>query len=117
VLPCLEQISLNYDKQIFIAETNYRWKEDKYSNVSLKNITGYDETPQGQMQYTRDLGKVLGNLTNEKREPAVFWWATEFVATKDHPRFGGHELQSFFDFNGTALPIVRAFGKFGRSKY
>jgi hypothetical protein len=26
-------------------------------------------------------------------------------------------LQSFFDFNGTALPIVRAFGKFGRSKY
>jgi arabinogalactan endo-1,4-beta-galactosidase len=114
--PCLEKISLNYDKQIFIAETNYRWKEDKYSNVSLKNITGYDETPEGQMQYAEDLGKLLGNLTNEKREPGVFWWATEFVATKDRPRFGGHEVQSFFDFNGTALPIVRAFGKLGRPK-
>jgi arabinogalactan endo-1,4-beta-galactosidase len=113
---CFEQVSHNYDKQLFIAETNYRWKEDKYSNVSLKNITGYDETPEGQMQYAVDLEKILVNLTNEKREAGVFWWATEFVATKDHPRFAGHELQSFFDFNGTALPIVQAFGQFGRPK-
>jgi arabinogalactan endo-1,4-beta-galactosidase len=113
---CLERISLNYDKQIFIAETDYRWKEDRYTNNSLKNVTGFDETPEGQMEYAEYVGQILTNSTDTKRETGLFWWATEFVATKDHPRFGGHELQSFFDFNGTALPIVRNFGKFGRPK-
>lgn len=111
---CLEQLSHNYDKQIFIAETDYRWKEDILRNNSLKNVTGFDETPEGQMQYAQYIGQILVNFTDTKRESGLFWWATEFVATKDHPRFNGHELQSFFDFNGTALPIVSAFGKLGK---
>lgn len=52
---CLKQLSQNYDKQIFIVETDYRWKEDPYVNDSMKNITGFDKTPVGQMQYI--LGK------------------------------------------------------------
>jgi hypothetical protein len=68
------------------------------------------------MQYAEYLAKMLGNLTNEKRETSLFWWATEFMANKIHLRLGGNELKSFFNTSGIALPIVRAYGKFGRPK-
>jgi arabinogalactan endo-1,4-beta-galactosidase len=69
---CLEELSLNYDKQIFIVETDYRWKYDPHWNDSMKNKTGFDETPQGQMQYAQYLEKLLCNATDTKRETALF---------------------------------------------
>ena len=114
--PCLEQISRNYDKQIFIVETDYRWAADKYANNSLKNITGFDETPEGQIQYAEAVGQILVNSTDKMRETGLFWWAPEFVATKTDPKLSGHVLQGFFNPNQTALLIVRAFGKLGRPK-
>lgn len=114
--PCLEQISRNYDKQIFIAETAYRWTVDKYANDSMKNLTGFDETPQGQMEYAEYVGQILVNATNPKREPGIFWWGTEYMAQKRYTNLGGFDLRSFFNSSGIALPIVQAFGKFGRSK-
>jgi hypothetical protein len=68
------------------------------------------------MQYAESVEKVLINSTDKTREIGLFWWATEFVATKSYPKLGGHELQSFFNANGTALQIVRAFRKFGRRR-
>jgi arabinogalactan endo-1,4-beta-galactosidase len=112
---CLEQLSLNYDKQIFIVETDYRWKEDGHLNSSMKNVTGFDETPEGQMHYAEYLAEMLSNLTDKKRETGLFWWGTEYVATKNYTKLDGFELRSFFNTSGVALPIVRAFGKSGRS--
>ena len=116
--PCLEQISRNYDKQIFIAETSYRWTVDKYANDSLKNLTGFDETPQGQMGYAEYVGQILVNATNPnpKREPGIFWWGTEYMAQQRYKNLAGFELRSFFNSSGIALPIVKAFGKYGRPK-
>ena len=111
---CLEQLSLNYDKQIFIVETDYRWKEDGHLNSSMKNVTGFDETPEGQMHYAEYLAEMLSNLTDKKRENGLFWWGTEYVATQNNTKLDGFELRSFFNASGVALPIVRSFGKFGR---
>jgi arabinogalactan endo-1,4-beta-galactosidase len=110
---CLEQFSLNYDKQIFIVETDYRWKEDTRHNDSMKNKTGFDKTPQGQMQYAQYLGELLTNATDTKRETALFWWAAEYVAVQNYTKTAGFELMGFFNTSGIALPILRAFGKFG----
>lgn len=114
---CLEQLSRNYDKQIFIVETDYRWEQDKYTNDSMKNITGFDETPEGQMQYAEYVEKILINATDPSRESALFWWATEYVAAKSLTKLGGYELRSFFNASGVALPIMENFGKFKRSAY
>jgi arabinogalactan endo-1,4-beta-galactosidase len=113
---CLEQLSLTYDKQIFIVETDYRWKHDPYVNDSMKNITGFDETPLGQMQYAQYLANMLNNLTNQKRETALFWWGTEYITTKNYTNLAGFDLKSFFNTSGIALPIVSNFGKFGQSE-
>jgi arabinogalactan endo-1,4-beta-galactosidase len=107
----LEQYSLNYDKQIFIVETDYRWKEDPYVNDSMKNKTGFDETPEGQMMFAEYIAKLLNNLPGKKRETGLFWWATEYLATKNYTNLGGFDLKSFFNTSGIALPIVRNFGK------
>jgi hypothetical protein len=88
-------------KKIFIAETDYGKKIDIEMTCWRISLDS--------MKYW-----LIQRIRREKQ--VFFWWATEFVATKAHPRFGGHELQSFFDFNGTALPIVRTFGNFGRPK-
>jgi arabinogalactan endo-1,4-beta-galactosidase len=112
---CLEQLSLNYDKQIFIVETDYRWKEDGHLNSSMKNVTGFDETPEGQMQYAEYLANMLKSLPGKKRETGLFWWGTEYIATQNYTKLDGFELRSFFNASGVALPIMRNFGKFGRS--
>lgn len=110
--PCIEQLSRNYDKQIFIVETDYRWKYDPHFNDSMKNITGFDETPQGQMQYAQYVEQVLINSTDPKRETGLFWWGTEYIPTINHTSYGGFEFKSFFNTNGIALPIVKNFAKF-----
>ena len=110
---CLAQFSQNYDKQIFIVETDYRWKEDSYVNDSLKNITEFDETPQGQMEYAQYIANLLNNST---RESELFWWGTEYMAIKNYTNIGSYELRSFFSSSGIALPIVEQFGKFKQFK-
>ena len=110
---CLEQLSVKYDKQIFIVETNYRWEKDKSVNDSMKNITGFDETPEGQMQYAEYVGKILNNSTDPSRESGLFWWGTEFVANKNLTERNRNVLRSFFNDSGVALPIMGIFGKFG----
>lgn len=112
---CLEQLSLDYNKQIFIVETDYRWKHDPHWNDSMMNKTGFDETPQGQMQYAQYLEKLLINATDTNRETALFWWAADYVAVPNYTKTGGFELMSFFNTSGIALPILQNFGQFGRS--
>lgn len=109
----LEQYSLHYDKEIFIAETDYRWKEDPYVNDSMKNKTGFDETPQGQMQFAEYIANILNTLPGTKRETGLFWWATEYTPTKNYTNLAGFDLKSFFNSSGVALPIVKNFGKSG----
>jgi len=113
---CLEQLSLTYKKQIFIVESDYRWKENPYVNDSMKNITGFDETPLGQMQYAEYLQHLLYNSTDKQRETGLFWWGTEYVPVKNFTKTGGFELASFFNTTGVALPIVKTFGRFRKEK-
>ena len=108
---CLEQLSSTYNKQIFIAETNYRWKQDSRRNDSLKNVTGFDETPLGQMQYAEYLENLLYNTTDKQKDSAVFWWATEYIPVPHYSDPRGHTLQSFFNSSGVALPIVKNYGR------
>jgi hypothetical protein len=62
----------------------------------MKNITGFDETPEGQMQYAECIAKMLSNVTDNKRETALFWWGTEYVAAQNLTKLVGFELRSFF---------------------
>mgnify|MGYP002386667877 FL=1 len=108
---CLEQLTQTYNKQIFIVETNYRWKEDPYGNDSMKNVTGFDETPLGQMQYAEYLEHLLFNSTDNRRDTALFWWGTEYFPVQKFNKSRNFN-RSFFNTSGIALPIVKSFGKF-----
>ena len=114
---CLEQLSVTYNKSIFIVETNYPWKEDKYTKKSMKNITGFDETPEGQVQYAEYLVKMLCNLRGRTMQTALLWWAAEYVDTEIGANLGGFSRTSFFNASGVALPILHAFGKLDQCDY
>jgi arabinogalactan endo-1,4-beta-galactosidase len=113
---CLEQLSLNYEKSIFIVETDYRWKNDEYLNKPMTDIAGFEETPKGQVQYAEYLANILNNLPGKKRETGLFWWATEYVTTKNYLNLGDFHLKSFFNASAVALPILQAFGQLGQSE-
>ncbi|CAF2971723.1 unnamed protein product, partial [Rotaria sp. Silwood2] len=108
---CLEQLSRHYDKSIFIVETAYPWDTDPSSKQSMKNVTGFEESPEGQMLYITSIADMLRDLPGKKREFGLVWWAAEYVTLKSFTNLAGFDKNSFFNSNGTALPILRTFGQ------
>lgn len=59
----------------------------------------------------------MSNLTNNGKEPGLFWWGTEYVATSHYTKLDGFELRSFFNASRVALPIMGNFRKNRWSRY
>ena len=83
----------------------------------MKNVTGFDETPQGQLEYAEFLGQVLTNHTDKRRETALLWWGAEYAVVTNYAKLAGHALNSFFNTSEVALPIVKNFGHFGKVQH
>jgi arabinogalactan endo-1,4-beta-galactosidase len=111
---CLDQLFDRYNKSIFIVETGYPWERDLALQQSLKNITGFDETPEGQVHFIRNISGMLADMeVKKKRATGLLWWAAEYVTIGCSIDLGRFDRQSFFDSNRKALPILRAFGQLG----
>ena len=111
----LHQMVKQYQKPIIIAETAFPWTHEDPSKGSVKNTTGFDGGPDGQVSYVRYLRQILKELPNGIGM-GTFWWAAEYQTNKRYPKLAGFESRSFFNITGYSLPILCAFGQLGNEK-
>jgi arabinogalactan endo-1,4-beta-galactosidase len=106
---CLIKTAERYKKPIIIMETAFPWIPiDPSNRDSVKNMTGIDGGPQGQVDFVRKLANTLKELPNN-RGFGIFWWAAEYQSIM--PGLAGFDLRSFFNKTGHPFPILREFGK------
>jgi arabinogalactan endo-1,4-beta-galactosidase len=90
-----------YKKDIILVEVAYNWKTAEY----LKRPPPFPETPQGQKEFLEEVNRVVQETPGGLGK-GVFWW---------EPAVSGPlGSRSFFDDDGNALPVIRAFDKFTR---
>jgi len=90
-----------YKKDIVLVETAYHWQPSEY----IAKPGPFAETPDGQLQFLEEVNRVVQQTPNGLGK-GVFWW--EPAAT------GPLGSRSFFDDDGNALPVVRAFDSLTR---
>ncbi|TDQ41243.1 glycoside hydrolase family 53 protein [Aureibacillus halotolerans] len=123
----LNDISQRYDKDVLIVETAYAFTladGDGLGNIFYKNeeaVGGYDATPQGQVEFIRDLKNVIHNVPDDRGRGFIWWeptwqpvggdthWATD--AGKAYTNDTGApsnawDNQTWFDFSGHALKVL-----------
>ncbi|MEO6328863.1 MAG: glycosyl hydrolase 53 family protein [Ginsengibacter sp.] len=91
-----------YNKDIFLVETGYYYKP---SSFFRNNPPPFPETPEGQLQWLEEVTSIVTNIP-DNRGKGVFWW--EPAAS------GGLRERGYFDEQGNALPIFKAFHKYTR---
>ncbi len=94
-------MALEYRKDIIVVETAYHWQPSEYT----KKPGPFPETPDGQRQFLEEVNKVVQQTPNGLGK-GIFWW--EPAAT------GPLGSRSFFDDDGNAQPVVRAFDSLTR---
>lgn len=109
-----------YGKPVVIMETATGWTLDNADgtgnvfNAERAQAGGYAVSAKGQEMLLRDLYGVLGELPAGKAL-GVFWWEPGWLAVPGAGwRSGdgnGWENQSWFDFQGRALPSASAFSR------
>ena len=109
-----------YGKPVVIMETATGWTLDNADgtgnvfNAERAEAGGYAVSAKGQEMLLRDLYGVLGELPAGKAL-GVFWWEPGWLAVPGAGwRSGdgnGWENQSWFDFQGRALPSASAFSR------
>jgi len=99
---CLNNAANRYGKPLIVAETAFPW-------TNSTNIVGIPATPEGQIQFVTELSKIV-NAVPGGRGIGICWWGTEYVRLQG-AALAGFDRRSFFDFEGNALPVVKAFGQ------
>ncbi|HIT90829.1 MAG TPA: glycosyl hydrolase 53 family protein [Candidatus Merdenecus merdavium] len=124
----LNDISKRYNKEVLVVETAYGFtleSQEGCINIFSQELAdqgGYDPTPQGQSDFLVDLYNCLRSVENQKGLGFVYWepawipvknstWATK--AGRDYIKDtakGGNSWanQSLFDYQGNALPALKA---------
>lgn len=108
---CLKKLASHFNKPIFIVEIAYPWKRDFSLEKSIKSLTGFNEAPEGQIEYIKFMANILKNLESKTRQNGLVWWAPEYVTLNASMELAGFDRQGFFYSNGTVLPILEAFGQ------
>ncbi len=94
-------MALEYKKDIVVVETAYNWQASEYT----KRPGPFPETPEGQRQFLEEVNRVVQQTPNGLGK-GIFWWEPAVT--------GPLGSRSFFDDNGNALPVVRAFDSLTR---
>ena len=111
----LQNLSNSYDKQIVIAETAYPftigYNDDTNNIVGLNEqliLPKYPATSAGQRNFIKDIKTIIKDLNNGI---GFCYWGAELIAFKGNQSNTGSpwENQALFDFNNTALPVLREF--------
>lgn len=131
----MNTISARYDKEVNVVETAYGHttaNADSMPNAfgpEQEIAGGYAATPAGQREYLNDLVTRIQTVPNEKGNGFFYWeplwyngnvsWATaagmNYLGVQSQT---GNEWdnQAMFDFNGQALPSLKAFKEAGRQQ-
>jgi hypothetical protein len=76
---------------------HYQWKKDRELRKSMKNITGFEETPEKQVENVEYLVKLFAELSTKKRETGLLCWAAEYMPSEIRTVLGSLELKSVFN--------------------
>ena len=101
----------DFDKELMVVETAFPWtleSDDSYPNIfsGMEPVSGYDISPQGQLQYMKDLCQEIidgGGM-------GVIYWEPGWISSDMITQWGkgsAWENCSFFDFtdNNSPLPV------------
>lgn len=102
---CLSNAAVRYEKPIIIAETAYPWIESQWDPDPGLTIPASEA---GQVEFVRELAAILRAIPADKGM-GIVWWGSEYVDINGY-NLAGFQRRSFFDDQGSALPVVDAMG-------
>lgn len=109
----IEELRINYQKEIMIVETAYPWTLD--FNDQAHNILGEDSTLEGfplTGEGQKDFLLALSKVAYDVGAMGIVYWEPAWVSTPACTQWGegSHwENASFFDFEGEALPAFEFY--------
>ncbi|MQM27766.1 glycoside hydrolase family 53 protein [Glycomyces albidus] len=127
----LNDLAVRYGKDLAVVETAYAWTaaqpegHHQVFTAKLAEGCGYDVSPEGQAAFLRDLYAVVAAVPEGRGLGVVYWepaWlpvAGTTWASRAGMEYGDDVVdeagsswanQALFDFEGNALPSLRALG-------
>ncbi|GAA1677394.1 glycosyl hydrolase 53 family protein [Glycomyces endophyticus] len=127
----LNDIAARYGRDVLVVETAYAWTgdhpegHDQVFSLPLAEGCGYEVSPAGQAAFLRDLYAAVGAVPDGRGLGIVYWepaWlpvAGTTWASRAGMEYGDDVVddagnswanQALFDFDGNALPSLRALG-------
>ena len=111
----LSNLSINFNKEILIAETAYPftlgWNDWTNNIVGLDEhliLPDYPATPEGQRNFIRDLKTVV--LEGSGGVGFCYWGAELIAWDGENSEISSvWENQALFDFNNIELPVLQEF--------
>ena len=111
----LSSLSINFEKEILIAETSYPitlgWNDWTNNNVGSEEhliLPDYPASPQGQKDFIRDIKNLVFEVNNGI---GFCYWGAERIAWDGETSTNGStwENQAVFDFENKELPVLQEF--------
>ena len=111
----LSSLSINFEKEILIAETSYPftlgWNDWTNNNVGLEEhliLPDYPASPQGQKDFIRDIKNLVFEVNNGI---GFCYWGADRIAWDGETSTNGStwENQAVFDFENKELPVLQEF--------
>ena len=111
----LSSLSINFEKEILIAETSYPftlgWNDWTNNNVGSEEhliLPDYPASPQGQKDFIRDIKNLVFEVNNGI---GFCYWGADRIAWDGETSTNGStwENQAVFDFENKVLPVLKEF--------
>jgi arabinogalactan endo-1,4-beta-galactosidase len=108
----LRTLARRFGKPVLVAETAYpwtlAWQDQMHNIVGLPSqlLPGLPATPDGQAAFAARLRQLVATVPGGL---GVIWWAPDLIPVSGGPGSPWENL-TLFDFNGAALPALRALG-------
>ena len=111
----LSSLSINFEKEILIAETSYPftlgWNDWTNNNVGSEEhliLPEYPASPQGQKDFIRDIKNLVFEVNNGI---GFCYWGADRIAWDGETSTNGStwENQAVFDFENKELPVLQEF--------
>ena len=93
-----------YGKDVMVVEAAFHWRPNR---ETAGRAQPFPETPEGQREFLEEVTRAVMDTPNG-RGKGVFWWEPAVT--------GGLGSRGFFDDDGAALPVIKAFDKYTRPK-
>lgn len=107
----ISRLRLNYNKEVMIVETAYPWtsqSNDSYNNIisGSTGFVGYGVSRDEQLRFMIDLTQQVKRAGGS----GIMYWEPGWLSSGLKDLWGtgsSWENNTFFDFNGNALPVLQ----------